>query len=62
MLRRVLAPAVCRFQGSDTFFDMCSLCINLYGKNSAYVIKVIVMNIKYHNSYNVVKINKCHYS
>ena len=50
MLRHVSASAVGHLQGTRTGFDNCSLCFNLYDLNSTFMIKTIIMNIKYHNS------------
>ena len=59
MLRHVFALAV-GLQGARMFFDLRSLCVNMYRKNSAYIIEIIVMKIKYHSSYNVVRIKYCY--
>ena len=50
MIRHVSALSVGHLQGVLKFFDMCCLCVKLYGINSTYMIKIIVINIKYHNS------------
>jgi len=50
MLRHVSALVAGHLKGARNFFDMCSLCMNLNCSSSTYMIKIIVMKIKYHSS------------
>jgi hypothetical protein len=50
MLRHVSALAVGHLQEQRKFFSMCSFWFNLYCRNFACMVKIIVfMKIKYHN-------------
>ena len=52
----VSALAVGRLQGVHNFFLRVLLSFSLYGRNSTYMIKIIVMKIKHYNSYNQVMV------